>query len=160
MKIINPLKPIYNKNPKILILDSFPSLISRDTNFYYANKNYRFWKIFELIFNIKLNTIEDKILFLTKNNIALWDVIYSCEIKNSNDNSIKNVRLNNISKVINESAISHIFLTGKIALHYYNKYIKDSINITPIYLPSTSNANARYTLNDLVEIYKKILFYL
>ena len=160
MKLVHPLNPIYNKNSKILILGSFPSVISRKENFYYANKNNRFWKILEIIYYIKLNTLDDKINFLLKNKIALWDVIHSCEIKNSDDSTIKNVIPNNINKIINNSNIKHIFITGKTALRYYNKFFKDIINLNITYLPSPSSANTNYSLKQLVEIYKDILVYL
>ncbi|MBO5096404.1 MAG: DNA-deoxyinosine glycosylase [Bacilli bacterium] len=160
MIIVNPLKPIYNKNSKILILGSFPSLISRRENFYYANKNNRFWKIFENIYSVKLVTLKNKINFLLKNKIALWDVIYSCEINNSTDSTIKNVVPNNINIIIKNSNIKHIFITGKTALRYYKKFFKDVINLSVTYLPSPSSANATYSLDKLVEIYKNILVYL
>lgn len=159
MKLINPLKPIYNKNSKILVLGSFPSIISREESFYYANKQNRFWKIFEIIFNIELNSLNAKLNFLLKNKIALWDVVYSCEIKKSSDSTIKNVFPNNINKIIRNSKIKHIFVTGKTALRYYNKFFKDN-NINVTYLPSPSSANASYSLCKLVEIYKVILVYL
>lgn len=155
MKYINNLKPIYNSESKILILGSFPSIISRKNNFYYANKQNRFWEIFEIIFNIKLNTKYKKIDFLLKNKIALWDIIYSCEIINSKDSSIKNVTPNDITQIIKISNINHIFITSKKALHYYTRFF-NHLNINVSYLPSPSSANAKYSLNKLVEIYKKI----
>ncbi len=157
---MHTLKPIYNQNSKILILGSFPSVISRDNNFYYANKSNRFWLIFENLFNVELNTNYDKEKFLLNNNIALWDVIESCEINNSSDSSIKNVKVNNIQNIINKSNIKYIFVTGKTALKYYNKYLLNDSDITPIYLPSPSSANARYSLNKLIYEYKIILEYL
>ena len=159
MKLINPLKPIYNKNSKILVLGSFPSIISREENFYYANKQNRFWKIFEIIFNIELNSLNAKVNFLLKNKIALWDVVYSCEIKKSSDSTIKNVTPNNIDKIIKVSNIKHIFITSKTAYNYYNKFFED-IDVKVTYLPSPSSANANYSLDKLVEIYKIILVYL
>lgn len=159
MKLVHTLKPIYNKYSKILILGSFPSKISRTNNFYYANKNNRFWKILEIIFNINLNNINDKINFLLNNNIALWDVIHSCEINKSSDSSIKNVMPNDIKSIINNSNIKHIFITGKTAFKYYNKFFKD-LNISITILPSTSSANASYSLDRLIEEYKIILNYL
>ena len=160
MKVIHMLKPIYNNDSKILILGSFPSQISREKNFYYANKNNRFWKILEKLFNVKLITNNERTKFLLSNYIALWDVVYSCKIKNSSDSSIKRVIPNNIEKIINKSQIKYIFVTGKTALYYYNKFIKETINIEASYLPSPSSANARYSLDKLVEIYSKIKLYL
>ena len=85
MIVHHTLKPIYNENSKILILGSMPSIISRENNFYYANKTNRFWLIINNIFNTNLNTNEEKENFLLKNNIALFDMIKSCEITGSSD---------------------------------------------------------------------------
>jgi len=158
--IIHPLKPIYNKNSKVLILGSFPSKISRIENFYYANPNNRFWKIMESLFNKTLNTIEDKTNFLYENNIALWDVIHSCEIVSSSDASIKDVKPNDIKLILNNSQIKAIFLTGKTAFKYYNKYLKNKVNIETFLLPSSSSANATYSLDKLINEYKMILKYI
>jgi len=156
---IHTLKPIYNKNSKILILGSFPSRISILNNFYYSNKNNRFWNVMERLYNIKLNSNEDKINFLLNNNIALWDVIYSCDINNSSDSSIKNVVPNDIKSIIEKSNIKYILVTGKTALKYYNKYLLDKIGIDAVYLPSTSSANAKYAVDDLINEYKIIKKY-
>lgn len=155
--LIHPLKPIYNKYSKILILGSFPSSTSRKNNFYYAHKSNRFWKIFEVLFNINLKSNLQKKKFLLNNNIALWDVLHSCDIKNSRDSSIKNPIPNDIKTIINKSNIKYIFITGKTAYNLYNKYFKNDVNIKAVYLPSPSSANAKYTLDNLVKIYKKIL---
>lgn len=160
MKLYHPLKPIYNYKSKILILGSFPSSSSRKNNFYYAHKSNRFWKIIETLFDVNLESNNIKKKFLLENKIAIWDVIYSCEIKNSNDSSIKNVMPNDIESIIKHSQIKYIFTTGKTAFNYYNKLLKDKINIEAIYLPSPSSANASFSLNKLVEIYKKIKLYL
>lgn len=155
--LIHPLKPIYNKYSKILILGSFPSSTSRKNNFYYAHKSNRFWKIFEVLFNINLKSNLQKKKFLLNNNIALWDVLHSCDIKNSRDSSIKNPIPNDIKTIITKSNIKYIFITGKTAYNLYNKYFKNDINIKAVYLPSPSSANVKYTLDNLVKIYKKIL---
>ncbi len=158
MKVIHNLKPIYNENSKILILGSLPSVVSRENNFYYANKTNRFWKILESVFSIKLNTNEEKEKFLLNNYIALWDVISSCNIKGSSDLSIKNVKVNNIDLIISKSSIKHIFCTGKAAYNLFNKHIKTNIPVS--YLSSPSSANAKKSLNDLINEYKVIKKYL
>lgn len=157
MKVIHKLKPIFNKDSQILILGSMPSIISRKNNFYYANPSNRFWLIIENLFNIKLNNNEEKEQFLLAKKIALWDVIKSCEINGSSDSSIKNVKVNDISSIINNSNIKAIFVTGKVALKYYDKYLKDIIKKEAIYLPSPSSANASYDLNKLISEFKIIL---
>lgn len=158
MYIIHPLKPIYDSNSKVLILGTMPSVKSREANFYYANKNNRFWPIMESIFNTKLETNEDKEKFLINNNIAIWDVIKSCDITGSSDSSIKNIKINDIDKVIKNSNIKAIFCTGKKAYETLNKNYKTNSPI--IYLSSPSSANAKKKIDDLKEEYEIILNYL
>lgn len=149
---VHPFSPVYDENSLILILGSFPSVISREKQFYYANKNNRFWKVMEIIFH---EQIDEYSSFCHKHHIALWDVIHSCSIQGSSDASISNVVVNDIESLLNQTKIHTIFLTGKKALSLYEKYI--NLNIKYIGLPSTSSANARLRLDDLVESYQIIL---
>ena len=158
MSIVNPLKPIYNKDSIVLILGSFPSVISRKNNFYYSNPTNRFWKILGIIFNEEnLTTNEEKIDFLLNNHIALFDVIKSCEINGSSDSSIKNVIPNDINKLIKNSKVKYIFTNGNKAHELYQKYIFKSTKIVDIKLPSTSPANCQKDIEKkLIEHYRKI----
>lgn len=151
-QVIHPLKPIYDEESKVLILGSFPSIISRKERFYYANKTNRFWKVLGKIFE---EEIEDREIFCHKHHIALWDVIESCTIEGSSDASITNIKINDIPKLIENTKIQAIFTTGSKASSIYDKYVKD-IDIKHISLPSTSSANAKMKLNDLIEEYKVI----
>lgn len=154
MKAIHNLKPIYNEHSKILILGSMPSITSRKEKFYYAHKTNRFWTVISKIFNENLITTEEKNSFLLENQIALWDTIKSCEISSSSDSSIKNIKTNNINKIIKNSNIRHIFCTGKTSYNTFIKYIKTTLPVT--YLPSTSSANASVTQKELIKHYKII----
>ena len=158
MSIVHPLKPIYNKDSIVLILGSFPSIISRKNNFYYSNPKNRFWKILEIIFNEEnLTTNKEKIDFLLNNHIALFDVIKSCEINGSSDSSIKNVIPNDINKLIKNSKVKYIFTNGNKAHELYQKYIFKSTKIVDIKLPSTSPANCQKDIEKkLIEHYRKI----
>lgn len=158
-KIYHELEPFYNKDSEILILGSIPSVKSRELNFYYAHPQNRFWKILTKIYNEpNVITIEEKKEFLTKYKIALWDVISSCEITGSSDNTIKNVITNDINLIINNSKITKIFTTGNKAYELYNKYCLKNTNIKAIKLPSTSPANCRKDIeNILYNEYKKII---
>ena len=92
MKVIHPLKPIYNSEYRVLILGSFPSIKSRESNFYYAHPRNKFWITLEKVFQEKIGeTNKDKEMFLLNHKIALFDVVYSCDISSSSDSSIKNV---------------------------------------------------------------------
>ena len=155
MTIYHPIKPLYNKNSRILILGSFPSVKSREQMFFYGHPQNRFWRVISSIFNEKVpENIEEKKILLLNNNIAVWDVIASCEIVGSTDSSIKNVIPNDLSIILNEAKIEKIIVNGKTAEKYFNKYIKDAINKEAICLPSTSPANARYSLETLVGEWK------
>lgn len=148
--IKHPLKPIYNKSSKILILGTMPSVKSREYGFYYAHPQNRFWKILEIVFDAKIINKEE---FLFNNNIALWDVIKSCDIEGSSDSSIKNVIPNDIKSLINKTKIKYIFCTGKTAYNLYNKYIYKSIKIKAICLPSPSPANCKITMDEMIKEY-------
>ena len=92
--IFHPIPPVYNSESKILILGSFPSVKSREVGFFYGHKQNRFWKVLAEIFSDSIpESIDEKKTFLLKNNIALWDVIASCDIEGSSDSSIKNVKI-------------------------------------------------------------------
>lgn len=155
--INHPFPPLYNKDSKILILGSFPSVKSREQMFFYGHPQNRFWKVISAVFECdKPETIEEKKQFLFKNGIALWDVIASCEITGSSDSSIKNVKVNDISRILNKANIRQIFVNGKTAEKYFKKHMKDQINRDAVCLPSTSPANAAWSIERLVEKWQEI----
>ena len=149
------LKPFVPVDAKILILGSLPSVKSREENFYYAHPQNRFFKTLAKVFGENTPIlIEEKKLFLIKHKIALYDVIFQCDIVGSNDASIKNIvpATEIIEKIIKENDILAVFTTGKLASKLYKKYIgNDNIE-----LPSTSPANAFFSLEKLVEEYNVI----
>lgn len=146
------IDPFYNKHSKVLILGSFPSVKSREANFYYAHPQNRFWKVLASIYH---EEIVNKKEFLNRHGIALFDVCATCEIKGSSDASIKKAVCNDISLITNVCDIKLIILNGKTATKLFNKFVKD-INIKTVSLPSTSSANAKFSLNDLVQAYQII----
>ena len=154
MRCTHILDPIYNEDSKVLILGSFPSVVSRDKMMYYSHPQNRFWKVMSIIFN---EEIVDKKQFVLDKGIALWDVISSCEIKGSSDSSIKSVVPNDIKLILNSSKVNKIFVIGKKAYQLYYKYIYDNIKIDAILLSSTSPVNANKKLEDLVKEFQIIL---
>ncbi|MBQ3038565.1 MAG: DNA-deoxyinosine glycosylase [Clostridia bacterium] len=156
--ITHPIEPLYNKNSNILILGSFPSVKSREQMFFYGHPQNRFWKVVAGVFEDEIpQTVEQKRAFLLNYNIAVWDVIKSCEITGSSDSSIKNVTPNDISVILNEADIQKIFVNGKTAEKYYNKYIRETINHDAVCLPSTSPANASWSVQRLIDEWKLYL---
>ena len=155
--ITHPIEPIYNQKSKILILGSFPSVKSREEGFFYGHPQNRFWKVLAAIFNENIpQTIQEKKEFLLNNKVAVWDVIHSCEITGSSDSSIKNVEVNDLTRILNTADIKQIFVNGKKAYSLYNKYMKQIVMKEAICLPSTSPANAAWNIDRLVEAWKII----
>ena len=158
--IYHPIAPLYDNNSKILILGSFPSVKSREQNFFYGHPQNRFWKVVSSVYGCPVpNTIPEKREFLLSNNIALWDVIASCEITGSSDSSIKNVTPNDLSVILKSADIKQIFTNGKTARKYYDKYIRKSIGKDTVCLPSTSPANASWTVEKLITAWNIIRCY-
>lgn len=158
MRVSHEFGPYINKDSKVLILGSIPSVKSREYGFYYMHKQNRFWKVMSDLFKEDFPmTIEDKKIFLKRNKIALWDVIDTCDINGSSDSSIKNPKVNNIKKLIDGSNVKYIFVTGKKALEIYNKYCYKNTLIKAIYLPSTSGANCGVSYERLKEEYEIII---
>jgi len=151
------IEPVYDKNSKILILGSFPSVKSREECFFYGHPQNRFWKVLSAVLGEELPiTIKDKKAMLLENNIALWDVIKSCDIEGSSDSSIKNVVANDLRVILEASDIKQIYLNGKKAEELYKKYIYLQIKQTAICLPSTSPANAAWSLERLITAWECI----
>lgn len=151
-RISHPFPPVSDEESRILILGSFPSVVSRQQQFYYANRNNRFWKVMSIIFD---EEITDRESFCHRHHIALWDVIASCVISGSSDSSIRDVVVNDINGLIRDSKIHTIYTTGKKAYDLFEKYI--SCDLPVISLPSTSSANAAMHLEDLVLRYRVIV---
>lgn len=159
--IEHPFEALYNSDSKILILGSFPSVKSREENFFYGHPQNRFWKVTSSLLSEPVPlTIPDKRKFLLKNNIALWDVIKSCEIENSSDSSIRNVTPNDLSIILQNSNIKMIFTNGKTADKYYRKFQLKKTNTEALCLPSTSPANAAFGMERLLKEWSIILKYL
>ena len=161
MKVNHSFPIFINSNSKILILGSFPSVKSRELDFYYMHKQNRFYKILSNLFNEDFYnaSIEEKKILLKKYKIALYDVVEECEILNSNDESITNVIPSPIKDLIKNTDIKHIFINGSKAKKLFIRHNKDLLNITS-FLPSTSARNARYNLATLTKEYQIIKEYL
>ena len=155
--IVHPIPPLFNAESEVLILGSFPSVKSREAAFFYGHPQNRFWAVIAEIFGTeKPVTVEDKKEFILSNKLALWDVIAQCEIEGSADSTITDVTANDLSVILENSNVKRIFVNGKTAEKYYNKYTYPKTGIKAVCLPSTSPANAAWNVEKLVEKWKII----
>ena len=155
--IVHPIPPLYDHESRILILGSFPSVKSRETAFFYGHPQNRFWKVISAIFGENVPaTIDDKKRLILNNKLALWDSIAGCEITGSSDSSIRNARANDISMILDKAPIEHIYKKGKKSYELYVKYIESAVGREAICLPSTSPANAQWTLDRLIDAWSVI----
>ena len=155
--IIHPIPPLYSESSKSLILGSFPSVKSREAAFFYGHPQNRFWAVTAAVLGCKKpETVEEKKEMILSNNLALWDVIASCEIEGSADSTIRDVTANDLNEIIENSGVERIFVNGKTAEKYYNKYTFPKTKIKAVCLPSTSPANAAWSFEKLVEAWQII----
>lgn len=151
-KQLHTIPPIFDSRSRILILGSFPSVKSREVQFYYGHPQNRFWKVLGRVLGEEPPADDtSKRDYLLRRRIALWDVIASCEIDGSSDSSIQNVVPNDLSPILSQCPIRHIYTNGGTAARFYHKFLLPRTGREAIPLPSTSPANASYSLDRLTE---------
>lgn len=157
-RVRHSFQPVYDKNSQILILGSFPSVKSRETNFYYGHPQNRFWKLLARLLDEPVpETIEGKKHLLLSHGIAIWDVISECDIHGSSDLSIRNVIPADIDQVLREADIRLIIANGTTAHKLYKDYCEARTGQKAVKCPSTSPANAAFTLDRLEEAWREVL---
>ena len=148
--IVHPIPPLFDAQSRLLILGSFPSVKSREAGFFYGHPQNRFWRVTAAVFSEPVpQTIDEKRAFLLRCKIALWDVIAACDITGSSDSSIRNVVPNDLSVILNAAPIRQIYVNGGTAARFYDKYQRPITGKEAIRLPSTSPANAAWSLEKL-----------
>ena len=151
-RIMHPFGPLYDGNSRILILGSFPSVKSREQNFFYGHPQNRFWKVLAALFDREVpQTIPEKKALILENGLALWDSIASCMITGSSDASIREVRPNDLRVILNSSPIERIYCNGRKSYEMYGKYIRPELGREAVCLPSTSPANAQWSMERLTD---------
>ena len=161
MSQTHPFKPIFDKNSKILILGSFPSVISRKFGFYYTNPQNRFWRVLARILNADTpESTDEKINFLLSHHIAIYDAAISCEIEGSSDAKMSKIVPVNLKPIFKEAKIRQVYANGGKAYEICKKYLEDEIikatKNEVIKLPSTSPANAKFSLEELTCAWKVV----
>ncbi len=177
--VSHPIPPVWNSESRVLIVGTMPSPKSREAGFFYMHPQNRFWSVLAEVFGEQLEyknnglksdstnvhdilaAIAERRDFLLRHNLAMWDVLSSCEITGASDSSIKNAIPNDFTEILENSRIGHIICTGKTAFYLWQKYCaakyKEHYNLSTHCLPSTSPANAQWSKEKLVEKYNAIL---
>lgn len=155
--LMHPFPPVWDADSKVLILGTFPSVKSRENLFYYGHPRNRFWAVTAAVYGARIpQSIEEKKCFLLANGIALWDVVASCRIRGSSDASITDAVGNDIESLIEKTCITRIFTNGTKAKQLYDRLLKSSTGLDAVCLPSTSPANAAWSLDRLIGAWKII----
>lgn len=157
-RVTHGFEPVYDEHSRILILGSFPSVKSRENSFYYGHPQNRFWKLMAKLLEEPLpETIEEKKRLLLSHGIAIWDVVAACDIKGSSDSSIRNVIPADINRILRTADIEKIIANGDTAYKLYHKYCEPHTGREALKCPSTSPANAIFTLDRLADAWGRIL---
>lgn len=157
-RVSHTFEPVYDENSRVLILGSFPSVKSREKSFYYGHPQNRFWKLMASLLHTPVpETIDEKKDMLLSHGIAIWDVIAACDIKGSSDSSIRNVIPADINRVLRAADIELIIANGDTAYKLYHKYCEPHTGRPAVKCPSTSPANAIFTLDRLVDAWGRTI---
>ena len=153
----HPFEPVYDVHSRILILGSFPSVRSRADGFYYAHPRNRFWQVLSRVLGEREPAdVREKTEMLLRRRVALWDVLTYCEIRASSDASIRKEQPSDLTRIFGAAKIARVYTNGKAAHALYEKYQKPLSGISDVCLPSTSPANAAWSLERLTESWKAI----
>ena len=156
-RITHPFGPLFSRESRVLILGSFPSVKSREQNFFYGHPQNRFWKVIAALYGRETPTgIPEKKELILSHGLALWDSIASCVITGSSDASIRDVRANDLRIILDHSRIERIYCNGRKSHEMYCRYILPDLGREAVCLPSTSPANAQWSLEKLIEAWSVI----
>lgn len=155
MSVAHPFDPVVSPESKVLILGSFPSVKSREQGFYYGHPQNRFWRVLAEVFQEPLPlTIDEKRELVLRHGLALWDVIASCDITGSSDASVKNAVPVDIARVTRTADLRAVICNGALSGKLYTRYLQPLTGMEALVLPSTSPANAAWTLPRLIAAWR------
>lgn len=153
-------EPVWDASSEILILGTFPSVKSRENKFYYGHPQNRFWKLLAGIYQEPVpDTVVEKKALALRHRLAVWDVIDQCDIIGSSDSSIRNVVPSDVAGLLAKSNIHTVVCNGGKAYELYRRYQYPQTGLEARKLPSTSPANAAWTLARLEEAWASALLH-
>lgn len=152
--VSSPLPAVFFEDSYVLLLGSLPSPKSRERGFHYGHPQNRFWPLMAALWEELLpKDLEERRSFLRNHHLALHDVLRSAEIKGASDASIASPVANDLRPILEAAPIRRIFCTGSTAGRLYRRLIEPELGIPCEVLPSTSPANARWRMGDLLRDY-------
>lgn len=156
--LLHTIDPVFDARSRVLMLGSFPSPKSREAGFFYGHPQNRMWRVLAAVTGEGAvpQTTEERTAFLLRNRIAMWDVIASCTIEGASDASIRDVVSNDLSRILDAAPIEAVFCTGGKSHQLYRRYQEPATGIPAVKLPSTSAANASWSLERLVGAYRAV----
>lgn len=156
-RVVHTIEPIFDERSRVLVLGTMPSPKSREIGFYYGHPQNRFWRVLAALFGEPVPTTnEERTALLLNHRIALWDVLASCTIKGASDASIADAVPNDLGRITEAAPIERVFCTGATAARLYRKHCEAAVGIPAVQLPSTSPANAAWSLDHLIEAYRSV----
>ena len=161
IQIRHPIPPLYDENSEVLILGSFPSVKSREAAFFYGHPQNRFWRVLGRILNDPVpDGTEERKAYLSRHGVALWDAVISCEIVGSADAAIKDPEPADLSLILSTAPIRAIFCNGSLSYSLLQKNRTLPRDLLVFRLPSTSPANAAWSLDRLAKEWETVSAYL
>ena len=159
-RISHGFDPVFDERSRVLVLGSFPSVLSRENSFYYGNPRNRFWQVMAAVLGEQAPADDDvpaKRALLLRHGVALWDVIASCDVRGSSDASIRNVVPADIARIMGAAPIEAVLCNGATAGRLYRRWLEPVCGLPAEVLPSTSPANAAWSLERLIERWRAVL---
>lgn len=158
MHAVHPFEPVWNGQSRVLILGSFPSVRSREVGFYYGHPQNRFWRVLEALYGEPVpSDTEGRRAYVLSHGLALWDVLASCDIDKSSDASIRSPVANDVAALVEQSRIERVACNGQRAYSLYRRHLEKACGLAAQALPSTSAANAAWSLERLTEAWRILL---
>lgn len=156
-RVEHAFEPVFDAASRVLVLGTMPSPASRETGFYYGHPRNRFWPVMARLFDEPVpRGPAERRSFALRRRIALWDVLASCEIRGAADASIADPVPNDLRLVVDSAPIAAVFATGATAWRLYRRLCEEQVGLPAVKLPSTSPANASWSLERLVEAYRAV----
>ena len=157
-EVIHPFPPVVGPESRTLILGSFPSVRSREEGFFYGHPRNRFWPMLAAIYDEETPlTIPEKQSLILRHGLALWDVIASCRIEGSSDASVRDAVPVDIARVTAVAPMDRVICNGALAGKLYAQHLQPTLGRMALVLPSTSPANAAWSLARLTARWREAL---